>query len=86
MSVPGVELGHVSSALYLLCRGPEVAVAYVMPDGVMEEDTVLRHHRDAPPHTAQVQAIDLLVPDTDGATLGAVESVKRRYYWSLHIT
>ena len=92
MSVPGVQLGHVSGALQLLCRGSEVPVADVVSDGVMEEDAVLRHHGDAPPHTAQVQATDLLVTDADGAALGAVESVEKRlllYHvasdWSLHI-
>ena len=80
MSVPGVQLGHVSGALQLLWRGPEAPVPAVVSDGVMEEDAVLRHHGYAPPHTAQVQATDLLVTDADGAALGAVESVEKILY------
>ena len=43
----------------------------------MEEDAVLGHHGDAAPHAGQVQAIDVLAPDQDGAALGAVESVQQ---------
>ena len=48
-----------------------------MSDGVVEEDTVLGHHGDAAPHAGQVQTVDVLAPDHDGAALGAVESVQQ---------
>ena len=42
----------------------------------MEEDTVLWHHRDAPPHAVQLCAVNVLAPDADSAGARLVEPVQ----------
>ena len=48
-----------------------------MSDGVVEEDTVLGHHGDAPTHAVKLDAVNVLTSDADGAGARSIEPVQK---------
>merc|ERR1719369_349268 len=74
-----MKLCQAGSFLNLPLGRAEVSIPDVVPDGVVEEDRVLRHHRDAAPETLQGHSTNVLTRDTDTTRRGLKEPVEQPY-------